>query len=309
MDLPCGLSTCLLEVRDNVGVTSAHAPCTRVVMLRSLLPALLVTGCTQWAYLPVPAPPEVTVQQFGRQSAYYAMPAASPHGDLQIVVYGVEKLTAGDPDSPGSSDVDISVLHVRLLGTNSGQQPWTIDTREQSVELPIGTEPPAFATSDREGDASSPPVVKLIFGVPRVIDLFFPLPQGMSAGDLPGFRMHDLVHTDQGDVSETTAFNRESKSIYYGMEDSQEDEDSYVYWDSPIWFYDGYVGFGGIRVGREWHGRVYAHPTVWGRSSTRWTSGGRSGGGRGGGGRRFQSGGGHSSTHSGGGGHGGGGHR
>lgn len=266
-------------------------------MARSFLfAALLATGCTQWTYFPVTAPPAVTVEELGRRAASYPMPPASPHGYLRVIGYGIEKLS--------TEDADIPTLHVRLVAVDGAQVPWTIDTRQQSVELPFGTEAPAFAIADGAGDASQPPVVNLTTMAMRVIDLFFPVPDGTSASDIASFRVHTVVHTDEGDASETTTFDRTSVSIYYGMEDAQLEDDDYAYWDSPVWFNEGFVGVRGMVVSHGWHGRVYAHPTVWGRSSS------HGGHWSGGGGRSGHNGsrGGHWGGHSGGG-HSSGGHR
>jgi len=255
------------EIRQDRGRT-ALAECTD--MRRALLAfALLATDCTRYAFAPV-TPPSTTVSVFGRAAAYYSVPAAEPHGDLRVVSYGVEKL-----DSDAAS---IATLHVRVVATNTGSKRWTFDTREQRVDLDgHGNEPPLFATSDREGDGSVPPIVNLDFGAQRIVDLFYPLPAGMDeAKEIPAFRALTLVHTDDGDVRESTPFARIEVSAFsaYGRDASvasnayDPDLDGYAYWDEPFFTNDGYVGFGGARAPREWGGVVRAHAAVSSGSSS-----------------------------------------
>jgi uncharacterized membrane protein YgcG len=261
------------------------------------------SGCTTYAFVPAASAPSVKVTANGRDAAYYSIPSQSPHGDVRIVSFGIEKLTTAEPGVLTFSAVAIPTLHLRLLVTNTGSKPWTLDTREQQIDLPDhGLEPAAFVASDRAGDASSPPVLTLTFGVKRVVDLFFPLPDGMGSGDVPAFRAHVKVHTDEGDADTVTPFERVSMSVFTVAAQNEtaareDDADGYDYSDDPCWINPGFVGFGGARPSRDWGSHVYAHPTVAGRSS--------SGASRGGGGRRTARGGGRGG---GGGGGGGGGH-
>jgi len=285
-----------------------------------LFATLLVaaTGCAaHYAY--VPQPPTTSVQTFGRDAALYEIPAQSPHGELRVISYGIEQLAAGDPDDPQSADAPaFSTLHVRVVVSNTGQKPWTLDTREQQIVLEgHGASAVAFAAADREGNASQPPLVKIFFGETRIADLFYALPPDVQKPDvLPGFRAITKIHTDgvaadgtpADDVVtlEQTDFARTEVSAWsaYAMDESgpqdvyDPDQYGYDYWDDPFWFNAGFVGFAGVPHG--WSGRVYARGTGFGRRN--YYHGHGSGGGRNHGPAR--GGGGH-----GGGGHGGGGHR
>jgi uncharacterized membrane protein YgcG len=277
-----------------------------------------VTGCaTHYAY--VPAPPATSVPVYGRDAAFYSLPPSSPHGELRVIAYGIEELAPGDPDDDATADAPgFSALHLRIIVSNTGQKAWTLDTREQRIELPgHGASGVAFASADREGDASQPPVIQIFFGNTRIVDEFFPLPPDMqNAEALPAFVAHTTLHTDDADPTiETTTFTRTEIGMWaaYG-EDEQSDTDiydvdqyNYEYWDDPFWFNAGFVGFAGVP--HAWGGRVYSRG--WNRTTgfghnKHWNRGGGGGhGGRGGHGnsRRRNNGGG------GGGGHSGGGHR
>jgi hypothetical protein len=260
--------------------------------------ALVLCGCgTYYAFVPQ-SPPVTTVKAFNRDAAFYNIPEGSPHGDLRIVSYGVERLVAGNPDAPNADDPTAAAIHLRVMLENTGQQPWSFDTREQQIDMEgQGTETVAYAVSDREGDG--PPVVQLPFGVTRVVDLFYPLPPGMDdAAEIPAFRAITLVHTDAGNVVETTPFRRIEIGLLspYLQQDIVAD-DAYDYLDEEFWFNGVGTSFGGghfavrDRVYSRGHGIVGTSP------GTR-NGGGRSSGGRGG--HRGGSHGGHAGSHGGG---------
>jgi len=225
-------------------------------MMRSILLVAAALGSTacgaHYAFVPV-SPPSHVVPAFKRDAAYIAIPERDPHGDLRVLAYGVERLTAGDPEEP-SADDDVVTLHLRVLIENTGSQPWTFDTRDQQIVVDgIGAESPAFVVSDRAGDGSMPPVVKLTFGNTRIVDLFYPVPNGVDA--MPAFRAVTKVHTDEGDVTETTPFERVSVSILspYMQEDDGTGEGDYDYMFEPFLNAAGVVA--GLRSrGHAWYG-------------------------------------------------------
>lgn len=297
--------------------TAARAVRTRVAIPRIMKQSLLIafvalTGCaTHYAY--VPAPPTTSAHVFGRDAAFYSIPAASPHGELRVISYGIEELAPGDPDDPASDGAHgFNALHLRVIVSNNGQKPWTLDTREQRLVVDGSASGAAFATADREGDASQPPIIQVFFGHTRVSDLFFALPPGRDTSEtLPAFVAQTRVHTDEGDVTETTSFVRTEIGAWaaWGQDESDGhdafdvDQYNYAYWDDPFWFNDGFVGFTGVP--RAWTGRVYSRG--WNRTTgfshnQHWNrGGGGGGGGRGNNNNRRR-------NNNGGGGRGGGGH-
>jgi hypothetical protein len=223
-------------------------------MMRSLLfvVALGSAACgTHYAFVPVS--PAHVVPAFKRDAAYVAIPEQDPHGDLRVLSYGVERLTTGDPEEP-SADDDVVTLHLRVLVENTGSKPWALDTREQRIVVDgLGAESPSFVVSDRSGDGSAPPVVNLTFGATRIVDLFYPVPNGVDA--MPAFRAVTKVRTDEGDVTETTPFQRVSVSILspYMQEDDGTTDADYDYMFEPFMSIAG--GVSGLRSrGHAWYG-------------------------------------------------------
>jgi hypothetical protein len=255
----------------------------------ALLPALLVTGCaTEYAYVPRA---NATASVDGRLAADYAIPPASPQGDLRVASYGVTEVASNE----GSPDV-MSALHLRVVVENRSASAWTLDTRDQRIDLSgRGELVPAFTSANA---GSAPPLVTIDASARRVVDMFFLLPQDLQgADDLPAFGALTQVNTSAGPVTERTPFERlavEPDGGGYGDWDYGAD----YYWAGPYWFNPAfpdveypYIG-GGIFIHRS--------PRFWYGGHGGFHRGGFRGGGFRGGGFH----GGH-----GGGGHGGGGHR
>jgi hypothetical protein len=262
----------------------------------ALLPALLALGCaTEYAYVPTV---NATSTVDGRVAADYPIPPASPQGDLRVVSYGVTEVASNEE----SRDV-MSALHLRVVVENRSGSAWTLDTREQRVDLSgRGALVPAFASANA---GSPPPLVDIDPSTQRVVDMFFLLPQDLQgADDIPAFDALTQVNTTSGAVTERTPFERlnvEPEAVGYDGWDYGPD----YYWGGPYWFNPafpyvgypyGYAGGGGVFIHRS--------PRFWYGGPGGFHRGGFRGGFRGGGFHGGQGGGGH-----GGGGHGGGGHR
>jgi hypothetical protein len=279
---------------------------------RIALAACAVVACgASYAFVPAA---NATSTIYGHAAAEYPIPPQSPHGEVRVASYGVEQLAPGD-----APDQNLSTLHIRVFLSNTSEQTWTFDTREQQMQLQgRGTSTPAFASASPDPGGSSPPVIAIGPRATRLVDLFFPLPEDMqSAADIGAFSVTAHVHTDEGVVAETTPFERvetDSGSPYaYDYSVPQDDYNPYTYgydyWDSPFWYNTGYAGFyGGVRFPGGFRGGhpVFARGHGWGRPGYYHGGGGGFHGGHGGGGH---GGGGHGGGGHGGGGHGGGGHR
>jgi hypothetical protein len=231
----------------------------------------LAAACSTPQYAFVPAT-TATAEIDGTAAADYAIPPQSPTGELRVASYGIEPLAPGD-----QQDVQVGALHVRVFVSNTSDHPWTIDTREQRVTLEgRGPSTPAFATAS-PGDGSKPPTLTIPAKTSRAVDVFFPLPSDMqTAAELPAFEVATLIHTDAGDVAETTPFARVQTDDE--PDDSHEDEVrvyaaypytyGYDYWASPFWYDPAYVGFyGGVYLP---HAYYWGHPVIvrgpgWGR--------------------------------------------
>lgn len=264
--------------------------------------ACVVVACSPTRYAFVPATPTTTLL-YEHAAADYPIPADTPRGDLRVASYGFEVLSSAD-----APDQRLSTLHLRLFVSNSGAQPWSLDTREQQLAIDgHGTSTPAFATASPEPSGTAPPIVSVAPSGSRLVDLFFPLPDGIDgATALPTFQLTSKLHTDAGVVTETTPFERIETGAHspyaydYSTEQSpQYDPDAYGYdyWDTPFWYDPTYVGFSGGALFPP----VFRGGSVFGRG-VGW---GRPGYYHGATGPRFHGGAGRSGAH-GGGGHGGG---
>jgi hypothetical protein len=268
----------------------------------ALLPALLVLGCaTEYAYVPTV---NATATVDGRKAADYPIPPASPQGDLRVVSYGLTEVAPNDE----SADV-MSALHLRVVVENRSASAWTLDTREQRIDLSgRGALVPAFASANA---GTQPPLVAIDPSAKRVVDMFFLLPQDLQgADDIPAFGALTQVNTaDTGVVSERTPFERLNVEPEGGGNDGWDYGPNY-YWGGPYWFNPAFP-YGGDPYGYGSGVYVQRSPRYWyGGPGGFHRGGGFRGGGHGGGfhgghgGGGFHGGGGH-----GGGGHGGGGHR
>lgn len=218
------------------------------------LVALAVAACTPtYAFVPATNP---TTSLYGYPAASYPIPPQAPRGDLRVASYGIEPLSPA-----GAPDETVGSLHIRVFVSNTSDQTWTIDTREQRATLE-GKEAsaPAFATADP--GASGPPVVTIAPRTSRFVDLFFLLPSDeQTASTLPAFQFTATVQTDAGPVSETTPFRRieadsDSYNAYYYAGPYPGYGPwlyGYDYWNWPlVGFYGGYYPY------RYW-GPYYAH--------------------------------------------------
>ncbi len=217
------------------------------------LAAVTIAACTPtYAFVPATNP---TTSIYGYPAASYPIPPQAPRGDLRVASYGIEPL------SPAAApDESVGSLHIRIFVSNTSDQAWTIDTREQRAAF-VGQEAsaPAFATADP--GASGPPVVTIAPNTSRFVDLFFLLPADMqTASALPEFQFTATVQTGAGPVSETTPFKRvetdgDSYGAYYYAGPYPGYGPwlyGYDYWDWPlVGFYGGYYPYR--------YGPYYAH--------------------------------------------------
>jgi hypothetical protein len=219
--------------------------------------AVFAAACVSEEYAYVPTE-NATVSLGGSPAARYAIPPGAPTGDVRIASYGIAKLESSD----GSSELE--ALHLRLSIADNGARPWTLDTRDQRVDLDgRGSSAPAFASADHAG--TPPPMVTVAPGGKRTVDLFFPLPRDLwNAESLPAFDAIWRVTTDTQVVAERTPFER------VALEEPPYDE--YAYYDYPgpfwpygAWYYDpAFVGGWGVVVGGPYwghpHFRGWGHP-------------------------------------------------
>jgi hypothetical protein len=199
----------------------------------AILPAaFLVTACAHdYAYQPAE---HATGSIGGHLAADYQIPPEAPQGDVRLASFGLAELRPAS----GSSE-DRPALHLRMVVSNNGSEPWTVDTREQKLDVQsAGSIPPAFSAT-HEGNAGLP-LVTVGPGSKRIIDLFFPLPEGLqSASAIPEFDAIWNVHAGSQDVVERTPFDRLRIEPAYGPAIAPE-YGYYGDWAGPFWYDPGY---------------------------------------------------------------------
>jgi hypothetical protein len=145
-------------------------------------------------------PEQPTVMVDGYPATQIPIPPERPQGEVRLASFGVTELAAGDQGA-------LMALHVRLIVTNEGDDiPWTIDTREQLVEIAgEGRSRAVFVNTDLQ----SLPMVTIGRREKRVLDFYFPLPGTMGdESRLPGFELLWQVTTASRIVAERTMFQR-----------------------------------------------------------------------------------------------------
>jgi hypothetical protein len=182
------------------------------------LALLSVLGCAEdYTYVPTTNATVVHAQV----AAQYPIPPNAPRGNLQLVPFGMSDIRGE------------RTLHVRAIVRDGDTASWTVDTREQRVELD-GAQPaivPVFAASS-DGVL---PVVTVPPGGRRVIDLYYPLPPTMAAiKKLPAFDAIWTVRTPQGPITQRTSFERTEVQPAPNVYSS---DNGAVSWGSSYWYY------------------------------------------------------------------------
>ena len=172
---------------------------TRTITI--LVGSLAIASCSpDYVYRPSE---NATTTITGHPAADYQVPPRAPQGDVRLAYFGVTKISAN-----GAPKQKQKAFHVRMVVTDNGQTPWTMDTRQQAIAFPDGQElAPAHVTTN-DGQVDLPSVVVPARGE-RVIDLFYRLPANLrSASQVPAFTVVWHVDTPQQQVTERTRFER-----------------------------------------------------------------------------------------------------
>ncbi len=214
----------------------------RLVALAALASALVACDPITYEYVPVTYPTSGTIAEVlpksgGDQSAAdFMIPAGSPRGDLRVASYGLVDL-----GPQNKTDERASAIHVRMTLTNDSDVQWTLDVREQRIELGAhGTSVAAFASAD---PGSEPPLVTVEPKKRRIVDLFFPLPTILQKQeDLPAFETLWRVHTGETVADGRASFDKiavqppaVAASYDYGPD---------YYWGPPYWYNPYYISYG-----------------------------------------------------------------
>lgn len=188
-------------------------------MLRALLSIPIVLGAS---CVDVPAyyyaPEAANAMRAGLATHVEKIPHEEPQGTIEISTMGITTGQRGE-----------KALHVRMAIDNQGDDtPWTIDVREQLVEVPgVGRSQPQFANAG----VQTLPTLDIPRRERRVIDLYYPVPPSVhDADDLGGFDFMWQVTTPKRTVSARTRIDRREVA----------DPPAHVHvsaW-APYWWYD-----------------------------------------------------------------------
>jgi hypothetical protein len=144
-------------------------------------------------------------------------------GEVQVASVGMTdlQLTASGACLPG--------LHVRLMvRQQSAADTWFLDARQIEVQIPgEGRSPPVYVNAD----VSGLPLIYIGPGEERVIDLFFPVPAGMSEAGLTEFELSWRVTVGRDVASGRTRFARDLPA---------ELDASEVPGAGPFWWFDSF---------------------------------------------------------------------
>jgi len=141
-----------LRVLADTVLNETHCKEIQMTKWIAIAPAVfLVTACAHdYAYQPAE---HATGSIGGHVAADYQIPPAAPQGDVRLASFGLAELRPANGSGDGRP-----ALHLRMVVSNNDAQPWTIDTREQKLDVQsTGSIPPAFSTT-HEGNAGLPVV-------------------------------------------------------------------------------------------------------------------------------------------------------
>lgn len=174
------------------------------------------------------APDTANTTAAGLPAARTPVPPERPQGAIEVVSYGLTQLN--------QTGMKIPVLHVRAIVTNDGDdQPWTLDTTEQMVEIPGEGRSRAIYVN---ADVGTLPKVAIARHERRVLDFYFPLPETVGGdGQLRQFELLWEVDTPSRTVASRTSFDRVERapSIEYQVGPAR-----WPVWAGfgPYWWYD-----------------------------------------------------------------------
>ena len=226
--------------------TLVNRPLLSLLSLVSLVSLVsgLATACSP-AYSYVPAANDTATIK-GQPAADYPIPPEKPQGDVRIASFGFADLSPHG--APSDEPHALHALHMRVVVANNSDKPWTVDTREQRLELAGGGKSaPAFASANA---GTPPPLVTVTPAGKRVVDLFFPLPSGQQhASKVPEFDAIWTVHTDARAITERAPFSR----VLIQPAPTPYDYGTDYPWGPPYYYDGSFAGFDGVEpMGNSW---------------------------------------------------------
>lgn len=184
-----------------------------VAVLALSFAAIAFVGCAPqpYAYVPVaPATPTQADMPTGALSETTPTPAidaiepSATNGSVRLASYGVAKIPGTTRSDGGASPS----VHLRMTVTNRSADTWTVNGAEQRLEIGAddGGRVAVYALT---ASGQRAPTIDVPSGEARVVDLFYPLPDGVKPGkDLPRFDAVWSVQSGRAAVSDRTVFER-----------------------------------------------------------------------------------------------------
>jgi hypothetical protein len=199
------------------------------VAIIALLGALGLSAC-EGNHVHRP-PANAIARVAGHLPASYQIPLEHPRGDVRIASSGVSNL-----ESKAAND-SLRAIHVRMVVTNNDLRAWTVDARQQLIDLAgHGLSAPAFVSSD--ADPADLPLVTIPVGCARTVDLFYLLPTGLQhAAKIPEYDALWRVSTASQLVEEHTPFDRLRLAPLVASGNGV----SGPFWYDPLYPYGGFV--------------------------------------------------------------------
>jgi hypothetical protein len=169
-----------------------------------ILGALMATGCADYAYRPSGA---TSAAQRVAVTQLQAPPAR--RGEVHVSSPGIVPMAepVGEASKDASKDNETKALKLSFTVTNEGSHYWLIDTRNEKVIYPDGTErTPALSVSQL---GTTDPLVEVPVGAARTVHLYYALPEGQEhARQLPSFTARWQVQTSHGILGGESQFHR-----------------------------------------------------------------------------------------------------
>lgn len=157
---------------------------------------VLAVACGGPSYVYAPERPQI-----GRDGQIFTrvgIPSGEARGEVRIASRGVRRIST-------STGAQVDALLVRLTVTNdSDVRPWSVDTRQQLMQLPTGMRAQPLLV---RSDGATGPVLDVGCRDRRIVDLYYVMPAAGLAS-LPVFDLLWQIHTGDRLVSRRTELTR-----------------------------------------------------------------------------------------------------
>jgi hypothetical protein len=165
-------------------------------------------GCSSAGYNYKPAPAaSMKVGEIGEKtSAIYEV--GKNEGTINIVSFGPVELNG--PGMPGIRTMKMRVIVKNEVQSADPNKVWVLNTGQQWISFPDhGSSQPAYINTDNQTKLGDLPMVKILPGQSKVVDLYYPLPRRFqTASEIPKFSFQWKLHAGSVATGFTTVFDR-----------------------------------------------------------------------------------------------------